>query len=440
MIAASLPASLPASLLRDLERSVAARVLTAEGDLAPYARDFGGLVRQPPAAVVPVRTEAEIRAVLRRLRGAGVPVTVRGSGFSSDGQVLGPGVVLALEPESEPCRLTPGGAEVSARARWSSFAETLCGVGLMPPVLTYSLQTSIGGTLSAGGYGPASIAAGAQVDHVRRLRVILPDGEALWCSPGDPGEQGEIFRFALAGMGRVGLIERAEMEVVPDRPALRLETREHRDLQELAAHAVAAEGDVFFADCLFGSIGSVRSIRSTTGYEDEAGTFPRERLHAQVPAAAEPFVHVWCDYFVDRDALGPFLDFIDRGIADQEIASRGLDRVHILAILRPEEDSARAYPPLAAFAGSHYYGVGVFYSLPETDPGAIRGARAAQRALLGECLRLEGRPYLCGAHDLADPEIGAIYGEDHHALERLRDRLDPDRLFNRLSRLPLRST
>jgi FAD/FMN-containing dehydrogenase len=292
-------------------------------------------------------------------------------------------------------------------------------------VLTYSLQTTVGGTLSAGGYGPASIAAGAQVDRVRRLRIVLPDGEALWCSP---SEQAEIFRFALAGLGRVGIIERAEIDVVAYRPALRLETREHRDLRELAERVVAAEGDVFFADCLFGPNGSVRS---TLGYEAEAGGLPRELLHPQVSPRVEPFVHIWCDYFVDGNAIGPFLDFIGQGIA-----SRGLDRIHILAIRRPEAPGRRAYAPLASFAGNHYYGVGVFYSLPEADPDGIRDARAAQRALLDECLRLQGRPYLCGAHDLSDPEIGAIYGEEHEALERLRDGLDPDRLFNRSLRRP----
>ncbi|MEA2326712.1 MAG: hypothetical protein QOE68_1671 [Thermoanaerobaculia bacterium] len=410
------------SLLRDLRRCVADRILTTGADLAPYARDFGGLFRAQPAAVVPVSSEEETCGVLRLLRNAGVPVTIRGSGFSCDGQSLGEGVVIAQQPESGTRTLTESGFETAARARWASVVETLRGHRLTPPVLTYSLQTSIGGTLSAGGYGPASIAAGAQVDHVRRLRIILPDGEALWCSP---DEHAEIFRFALAGMGRIGVIERVEMDAVPYRPSLRLVTREHRDLRELREHVVNADGDIFFADCAGGT------IRSTTGYDADGGdaVVPREILHAQVVPAAEPFVHVWCDYFVDGAGLGPFLDFIDDGITKE-----GLDRIHILSIKRPEAAGRRAYPPLALFAGTHYYGVGVFYAMPEADVDAIRGARAAQRALLDECLRLGGRPYLCGAHDLTDDEIGAIYGEEHDALERLRDELDPGRLFNRLTR------
>lgn len=396
------------SLLRELRRCVAGRVLTAD-EVMPYARDFSGLQTIAPAAVVRVRSEDETCAVLRLLRGAGVPVTIRGSGFSANGRALGDGVVIAQQPEVGQWSVGEDEVEVSARTRWSALVEVLKSRFLAPPVLTYSLETTIGGTLSAGGYGPASVRFGAQVDHVRRLRLILPDGEARWCAPGD-----DLFRFALAGMGRIGVIERVVIGTAPYRPLVRLETRETLDVPEC---------DLFFADN--GRVTAGYNVTADDLFRDTGGeTIPRERLHAAQPPR-DALVHLWCDYFLSAAALGPYLEFpFDR---------RGLDRVHVLAIAPGRK--ARAYAPLPSFAEERHFGVGVFYAVPAHDAGAIRAARAAQRALLEECLRLGGRPYLCGAHDLSDEDLGAIYGDEHRDLERMRDRLDPDGLFNR-SRAP----
>lgn len=392
-----------ATLLADLQRRVAARVLTGE-DVMPYARDFGGLRTVVPEAVVCVRSEEETSAVLRLLRGAGVPVTIRGSGFSANGRALGSGVVIVQDAAGADVIVREDEFEVSARTRWSALVEKLQPHFLMPPVLTYSLQTTVGGTLSAGGYGPASVRHGAQVDHVRRLRLILPDGEARWCEPGD-----DLFRFALGGLGAIGAIERVVMTAVPYRPLLRLEEGAWSDVDAC---------DVFFAD----------NGRITAGYDVSAAdlfggpsgeTIPRSLLHAGVPPRDGAFVHLWCDYFLPAAALGTFLDLpFDR---------RGLDRVHVLAIAPGRQP--RAYAPLADYTRERFFGVGVFYAVPREDAQAIASARAAQRALLAECLRLGGRPYLAGAHEIDD--LAAIYGEEHLALERLRAQLDPDGLFNR---------
>lgn len=395
------------SLLRELQRCVAAPVLSG-ASTQPYARDFSGLRAVTPAAVVPVQNEEEICAALRLLRSAGVPVTIRGSGFSSNGRALGDGVVLVQQADSGEYIVGDGEVDVSARMRWATLVETLKSHFLAPPVLTYSLQTTIGGTLSAGGYGPASVRFGAQVDHVRRLRLILPDGEARWCSP---TEDAELFRFALGGLGRAGVIERVVLETVPYRPLVRLETLTALDVPDC---------DFFFID----------NGRATAGHNVTAGelfrhsggdVIPRELLHAGAPPRDDAHVHLWCDYFIPAAALRAFLD--------TEVDRRGLDRMHVLAIApgRP----LRAYTPLATFAEERYFGVGAFYAARANDAQAIGAARVAQRTLLDACLRLGGRPYLCGAHDLSDRDLDAIYGDEHRALERLRTTLDPDGLFNR---------
>jgi FAD/FMN-containing dehydrogenase len=109
----------------------------------------------------------------------------------------------------------------------------------------------------------------------------------------------------------------------------------------------------------------------------------------------------------------------------------GLDRIHILAIRSPAGETTRAFRPLREFRGSRYFGIGVFYTVPRGNRRLLDVAQAAQRALLEECLRVGGRPYLCGAHDLDESGLAAIYGEEFRTFEVMRQALDPAGLFNR---------
>jgi FAD/FMN-containing dehydrogenase len=440
--------TLSPSLIRELQQCVNERVLTEDLELAPFAYDFGGIFHSRPAAVVSVGSEPEMCAILRVLRREQVPVTIRGSGYSCDGQSLGLGVVVQNRLERAPCKVnSETTVEVTGRTQWAPLVQELKDRWLSPPVLTYSLGPTAGGTLSAGGYGSASIVGGAQVDHVQRLRLILPDGEAVWCSP---DEHAQLFRFALGGMGRVGYIERALMTTVPYRPLVHLVTREHADLQTLSDDilwmASASEvPDYFFAERVGGVIRSyygynLRSVNAlspslTRGAVEPARIVPREFFCAfthSAPAGANR-CNVWCDYFVDAAALGPFLAFLEDGLRVGRLA-QGLDRIHLLCIQPPAVEGRRAFRPLPAAANSRYYGVGVFFSAPAEERHVVQAARAAQRTLLEHCVRLGGRPYLCGAHSLDDRTIGAIFGEEYDELEALRDQLDPDHLFNRLIR------
>jgi FAD/FMN-containing dehydrogenase len=77
-------------------------------------------------------------------------------------------------------------------------------------VLTDYLELSVGGTLSAGGIGGATHRHGRQVDHVRSLEVLTPDGRIVIRGPGD-----ELFDRVRGGAGRPGIIPRATLPLVP---------------------------------------------------------------------------------------------------------------------------------------------------------------------------------------------------------------------------------
>lgn len=91
------------------------------------------------------------------------------------------------------------------------------------------LDLSVGGTLSVGVYGIDSITRGAQVDHVTKLRLLLPDGTAHCCSE---SERGDLFRFSLAGLGQMGFIDKVVIKTAPYRKFTRLYQYSHGNMVE----------------------------------------------------------------------------------------------------------------------------------------------------------------------------------------------------------------
>jgi len=123
---------------------------------------------------------------------------------------------------------------------------------------------------------------------------------------------------------------------------------------------------------------------------------------------------------------------------DSRLPRAGLDRIHVLAIRRPASRERRTFLPLPHFDHERYFGIGVFYSVQIADRGLLQTARSAQKTLLEQCLRCGGRPYLCGAHDLDESDIEAIYGDEFREIQKLCRQLDPSALFNQPQKSPLR--
>ncbi len=412
-------------LLAQLQRCVCGKIVSEYSQLESYSTDFGGLRSMRPSAVVPVETEEELCSALRILRREALPVTVRGGGLSCHARTVTDGVILqnyCFESHTE--LVEEDAVMVSGRARWAAVVKELKGRWLAPRVLTYSLSPTVGGTLSSGGYGAASIRAGAQVDHVRRLRLVLPDGSAVWCSP---KEQESLFRSALGGLGRVGVIECAEIAVEPYRPFVRVKTESFENLASTETALLQADADLFFAEskgaevrCRAGHWAGIEHLFST----DEV--IPADLFQAGVQAVHMPeTAHIWCDYFVNPSGLRPMLQFLD-----SRLPRTGLDRIQVLAIRSPSLPPCRAFLPLPHFESDRYFGIGVFYSVSGADAELLKMARSAQRSLLRECLRLGGRPYLCGAHNLDERDLEAIYGEEFRVLRELCRQQDPKGKFN----------
>ena len=127
---------------------------------------------QPPLVTAETADLAELRAVLVTATEYGVPVGVKGCGHSSGGHTCVPGgILLSHRPEAERLQWQGTVVEVPAHWTWRRLERALHPLGRDIAVATSSVDTTIAGTLSMGGFGLRSTSFGAQVDHVCALRL-----------------------------------------------------------------------------------------------------------------------------------------------------------------------------------------------------------------------------------------------------------------------------
>jgi cytokinin dehydrogenase len=100
---------------------------------------------------------------------------------------------------------------VDAGARWSEVLAVTLAQGMTPPVLPEYVELSVGGTLAVGGVGATTTALGVQSDHVIELEAVTGTGETIVCSAQDDAD---LFDAVRAGLGQVGVITRATLELV----------------------------------------------------------------------------------------------------------------------------------------------------------------------------------------------------------------------------------
>jgi len=197
------------------------RVDVSESARAEASRDFGGLTRGQATGVIAPRTALEVEAAVRIAIATGEKLTPRGQGMSQSGQsVPRSGVSLdlrGLDAVGEPDTVQ-GTISVEPGATWRQVLARCAARGFRPPVMPLNLDLSVGGTLSAGGFGSSSFRHGVAAGNVARLEVVTGKGELVVASR---DEAPAVFGAVLGGLGRVGVIVRAELELVPTKPRTR---------------------------------------------------------------------------------------------------------------------------------------------------------------------------------------------------------------------------
>ena len=151
--------------------------------------------------------------VLGAARTAGVPVVARGSGCSyGDAALIPEGLVLDLsrmrqvsawDPATGIIDVEPG---VTVKQLWR---HTLAD-GWWPPIVTGTMEPSIGGCLSMNVHGKNNWVRGTMGDHCLEFDLLTPDGGLRTLSR---DAEPEIFHAVIGGFGQLGLITRARLQL-----------------------------------------------------------------------------------------------------------------------------------------------------------------------------------------------------------------------------------
>ena len=214
----------------ELKRRVRGEVLDSAEALAGYASDYGQVHHRTPAVVVRPHAVEDVMEVVRYAARHAIPLSARGVGHATGGQGLTEGgIVIDLTSLRTIHEIRPeeGWFEADSGALWADVLDAASPLGLSPPVLTGYPHVSLGGTLSAAGWGPSSFRRGAQIDNCLALEVVTGAGELVRCSP---EVNADLFSHVLGGLGQFGIITRVRHKLRRHGPAIRTYSLVYADL------------------------------------------------------------------------------------------------------------------------------------------------------------------------------------------------------------------
>jgi len=155
----------------------------------------------------------QVTEILGAARSAGAPIVARGAGCSyGDAAFLPEGLVLDFsrmrqvlvwDPATGIVDVEPG---VTVRQLWRQTLPD----GWWPPVVTGTMEPTLGGGLAMNVHGKNNWARGPMGDHCIELDLLTPDGTLRTISR---DIEPEVFHAVIGGFGQLGLITRARIQL-----------------------------------------------------------------------------------------------------------------------------------------------------------------------------------------------------------------------------------
>jgi FAD/FMN-containing dehydrogenase len=176
--------------------------------------DFSGLHTSADlfCEVAPASID-EVVGVVRLARRYGVPLRTRGRNHNLSGSSLPAGHELSVRTDKL-CRLSFEEAGTvtagSGLVLWIVSA-LLNDHGLTLPVVNFGYPAAtVGGYISAGGYGPGSVEYGGFWENVAEITLVDGEGRVQRLQRSDPS-----FPWVFGAMGQLGIIVEAKLDVIP---------------------------------------------------------------------------------------------------------------------------------------------------------------------------------------------------------------------------------
>jgi len=155
----------------------------------------------------------QVIEALETARASGAAIVARGAGCSyGDAAVLPEGLVLdfsrmrqvlAWDSATGIVDVEPG---VTVRQLWRHTLRD----GWWPPVVTGTMEPTLGGGLAMNVHGKNNWVRGTLGDHCLELDLLTPDGAVTTISR---ATEPEVFHAVIGGFGQLGLITRARIQL-----------------------------------------------------------------------------------------------------------------------------------------------------------------------------------------------------------------------------------
>ncbi|HEY2930258.1 MAG TPA: FAD-binding protein [Acidobacteriota bacterium] len=176
-----------------------------------FGVDVGRNSVRLPVAVLQPGSVQDVVSIVHYANKHRLKVAMRGQAHSQYGQSLVEGGVLIDSTTLKNLRLV-GRESVNAQAgaSWGAVNELTVAQQLTPLVMGDTMNLSVGGMLSVGGWGNTSQHHGAIVDTVDELDVVTGSGQRMKCSL---RSNAELFQMVLAGLGQCALIVGARIRL-----------------------------------------------------------------------------------------------------------------------------------------------------------------------------------------------------------------------------------
>lgn len=154
-----------------------------------------------------------VRDVLESAKAGGLPIALRGAGCSYGDAAFRPESVvldccrmeriLDWEPDTGIIDVEPG---VSLRRLW----RYVLGDGWWPPVVTGTMETTVGGCLGMNVHGKNNWARGTFGEHCLEFDLLTADGNVRTIRK---AEDSDLFHGVIGSFGHLGVITRARMQM-----------------------------------------------------------------------------------------------------------------------------------------------------------------------------------------------------------------------------------
>jgi FAD/FMN-containing dehydrogenase len=202
---------------------------------------------------------ADVASVLRGRRGA----IARGNGRAYGDAAMGAAVTVMTKRLNRMKSFDPasGLLTVEAGVLLGDILDTFVPRGFFPPVVPGTKLVSVGGMIAADVHGKNHHRDGGFGAHLKSIRLLIPSGEVLVCSP---QEHADLFAATIGGMGLTGIILEASFTLRPIETAwIAQRTTVAANLDEALAALDAADQSTYsvaWIDCLASGAALGRSL------------------------------------------------------------------------------------------------------------------------------------------------------------------------------------